>query len=113
MPIDYQIRNGDLLWIRNPITGVISYVVDVRGKSFAFTLSGRDDPDPAAPLLDRAEIERETARCPFCPGNESIAPPEILRVGAAEVADWGEIVPRGEPGSVADSRFQQPVPARP
>ena len=90
MPIDYQIRNGELLWIRNPITGVISYVVDVRGKSFAFTLSGRDDPDPAAPLLDRAEIERETARCPFCPGNESIAPPEILRVGAAEVADWAD-----------------------
>ncbi len=90
MPIDYQIRDGALLWIRNPITGVISYVVDVRGKSFAFTLSGRDDPDPAAPLLDRAEIEREKARCPFCPGNESIAPPEILRVGTAEVADWAD-----------------------
>ena len=83
MPIDYQTRDGALLWIKNPITGVISYVVDVRGKSFAFTLSGHDDPDPAAPPLDRAAIDREAARCPFCPGNESGTPPELLRVGAA------------------------------
>ncbi len=60
MAIEYEIRNGALVWIRNPITGVISYVVDVRGKSFAFTLSGRDDPDPAAPVLDAAEVKRTT-----------------------------------------------------
>ncbi len=88
MPIEYQIRDGELVWIRNPITGVISYVVDVRGKSFAFALSGREDPDLAAPLLDRADVEREQAGCPFCPGNESSAPAEVLRVEAAEVADW-------------------------
>ncbi len=91
MPIDYQTRDGALLWIKSPITGVISYVVDVRGKSFAFTLSGREDPDPAAPPLDRAAIDHETARCPFCPGNESGAPPELLRVNAAAaVRDQGE-----------------------
>ena len=45
MPIECEIRDGSLVWIKNPITGVISYVVDVRGKSFAFTLGGRDNVD--------------------------------------------------------------------
>ncbi|MGZ6211797.1 MAG: hypothetical protein ACXWNU_05170 [Candidatus Binataceae bacterium] len=40
MPIEYEMRDGALVWIKNPVTGVISYVVDVRGKSFAFTLGG-------------------------------------------------------------------------
>ena len=43
MPIEYEVRDGALVWIKNPITGVISYVVDVRGKSFAFTLGGRSE----------------------------------------------------------------------
>ena len=43
MPIECEIRDGALVWIKNPITGVISYVVDVRGKSFAFTLGGREE----------------------------------------------------------------------
>ena len=43
MAIEYEVRDGALVWIKNPITGVISYVVDVRGKSFAFTLGGREE----------------------------------------------------------------------
>ena len=82
MPIEYEIRNGALLWIKNPITGVISYVVDVRGKSFAFTLSGREELDPNAPPMSAAEIARATESCPFCPGNEGLSPPEIFRVAA-------------------------------
>ena len=46
MPIEYEMREGALVWIKNPITGVISYVVDVRGKSFAFTLGGREERIP-------------------------------------------------------------------
>lgn len=88
MPIEYETRHGALVWIKNPITGVTSYVVDVRGKSFAFTLAGRDDPDPAAPVMQGAEIRRVTAGCPFCPGNESFAPSELFRVSAAEVPSW-------------------------
>ena len=45
----YAIRDGSLVWIKNPITGVISYVVDVRGKSFAFTLGGRESADHERP----------------------------------------------------------------
>ena len=88
MPIEYEVRNGALLWIRNPINGVISYVVDVRGKSFAFTLGGRSELDPAAPTLDADEIAKVQAACPFCPGNETMAPAEILRITPAEFPQW-------------------------
>ncbi len=88
MPIEYEMRDGALVWIKNPVTGVISYVVDVRGKSFAFTLGGRPELDPAAPTLGAAEIAQAQATCPFCPGNEAMAPAEIFRVAPAEFPRW-------------------------
>ena len=88
MPIEYEMRDGALVWIKNPMTGVISYVVDVRGKSFAFTLGGRDELDPAAPTLGPDEIAKAQAVCPFCPGNETMAPAEIFRVTPAEFPQW-------------------------
>src|SRR5512146_1690891 len=88
MPIEYEVRDGALVWIKNPVTGVISYVVDVRGKSFAFTLGGRSELDPAAPTLDAAEVAQAQAVCPFCPGNEAMAPAEILRVTPADFPRW-------------------------
>lgn len=88
MPIEYEIRDDALLWIKNPVTGVISYVVDVRGKSFAFTLGGRSELDPAAPTLGAEEMTKAQATCPFCPGNEAMAPAEILRVTPAEFPRW-------------------------
>ncbi len=86
--IEYEIRDGALAWIKNPVSGVISYVVDVRGKSFAFTLGGRGELDPAASALSAEEIARTRAACPFCPGNETMAPAEILRVTPAEFPQW-------------------------
>jgi len=88
MPIEYEVRDGALIWIKNPVTGVISYVVDVRGKSFAFTLGGRSELDPAASTLGAEEIAQAQATCPFCPGNEAMAPAEILRVTPAEFPQW-------------------------
>src|SRR5438132_9730634 len=52
MPIEYEMREGALGWIKNPISGVISYVVDVRGTRFAFTLGGRQELDPEMPAPD-------------------------------------------------------------
>src|SRR5208337_5062034 len=66
MPIECEIRDGSLVWIKNPITGVISYVVDVRGKSFAFTLGGRESADPGTPHLSAEAIRHATEACPFC-----------------------------------------------
>src|SRR5579863_2102663 len=88
MAIEYEMRDGALVWIKNPVTGVISYVVDVRGKSFAFTLGARDELDPAAPRLGPDEIAKAQAACPFCPGNETMAPAEIFRVTPAEFPQW-------------------------
>jgi galactose-1-phosphate uridylyltransferase len=88
MAIEYEMREGALVWIKNPITGVISYVVDVRGKSFAFTLGGREelDPDPRTP--DPKTLHNAISACPFCPGNENLAPPELMRVTPAEFPEW-------------------------
>jgi galactose-1-phosphate uridylyltransferase len=88
MPIEYELRDGALLWIKNPFTGVISYIVDLRDKSFAFTLGARSFA-PAPPThSDEERMARATAICPFCPGNESKAPAELIRVPPAEVPDW-------------------------
>ncbi len=94
MPIEYELRDGALVWIRNPFTGVISYVVDLRDKSFAFTLGARGFAPPPATHLDEDRMARATAGCPFCVGNESKAPAELIRVEPAQVPDWD-----GDPAS--------------
>ena len=88
MPIEYEMRDGALVWIKNPITGVISYVVDVRGKSFAFTLGGREELNPDAPVPDAKALHNAIRVCPFCPGNEKLAPAELMRVTPAEFPQW-------------------------
>ena len=88
MPIEHETRDGKLVWIRNPITGVVSYVVDVRAKSFAFTLGAREGFDPGAPALSRDTIARATQNCPFCPGNESLATSELFRLTPGDVPEW-------------------------
>jgi len=88
MALEYEIRDGSLVWIKNPITGVISYVVDVRGKSFAFTLGGREELNPTPPPPDTKALQQAVRVCPFCPGNEEQAPPELLRVTRDEFPGW-------------------------
>ncbi|MGH7840967.1 MAG: DUF4921 family protein [Candidatus Binataceae bacterium] len=88
MALEYEIRDGALLWIKNPITGVISYVVDVRGKSFAFTLGGREELNPDPPAPDLKALRKAMTACPFCPGNEAHAPAELMRLTAAEFPGW-------------------------
>jgi len=88
MPIECEIRDGSLVWIKSPISGVISYVVDVRGKSFAFALGGREDADLDPPRLDPEKIRLATASCPFCPGNEELTTREVFRLTSAEVPEW-------------------------
>ncbi|HEY2107599.1 MAG TPA: hypothetical protein VGH29_17495 [Candidatus Binataceae bacterium] len=94
MPIEYELRAGALVWIRNPFTGVISYIVDLRDKSFAFTLGVKSLPAPPATHSDEERMARAIATCPFCPGNESKAPAELIRLGPGEVPDWD-----GDPAS--------------
>ncbi|HZC46066.1 MAG TPA: hypothetical protein VE243_06290 [Candidatus Acidoferrum sp.] len=88
MPIECEIRDGSLVWIKNPITGVISYVVDVRGKSFAFTLGGRESVDGHSVPLTAEAIRRATEACPFCPGNEAMTTREVFRMTPDELPEW-------------------------
>jgi galactose-1-phosphate uridylyltransferase len=88
MALEYEIRGDKLLWIRNPVTGVISYVVDLRGKSFAFTLSGREHHPPIAGALDEDAIRHAIATCPFCPRNENQTTAEIFRLTRDEMPQW-------------------------
>jgi UDPglucose--hexose-1-phosphate uridylyltransferase len=88
MALEYEIRGDKLLWIKNPVTGVISYVVDLRGKSFAFTLSGREHHPPGPGNLDDDAIQHAVATCPFCPGNEDQTTPEIFRLTRGEMPHW-------------------------
>ncbi|HVA80029.1 MAG TPA: DUF4921 family protein [Candidatus Binataceae bacterium] len=88
MPIEHETRDGALVWIRNPITGVISYVVDVRAKSFAFTLGREAGNSTRIAPLGPERISRATGSCPFCPGNESLTTGEIFRVIPAEMPHW-------------------------
>jgi len=87
MPIEHETRDGALVWIRNPITGVISYVVDLRNKSFAFTLGMRDEPIEPPHLTDE-QIRAATKDCPFCPGNERLCTAELFRLTAQDIPDW-------------------------
>jgi UDPglucose--hexose-1-phosphate uridylyltransferase len=90
MPLSYEIRDGHLLWIRNPFTGVISYAVELRAKSFAYTLRQRHShversaPSPLNPEPLRQALEA----CPFCPGHEDRSPSEIMRLLPAQVPQW-------------------------
>src|SRR5271167_548880 len=88
MALEYEIRDGELVWIKNPMTGVISYVVDVRGKSFAFTLGGRAELEPDPPPPDEQVLREARRVCPFCPGNEDQAPSEVMRVTPDELPAW-------------------------
>ncbi len=88
MPIEHETRDGALVWIRNPVTGVISYVVDVRAKSFAFTLGREAGQRERAAALDAEQIARATEVCAFCPGNESLTTREIFLVTPAEMPGW-------------------------
>jgi galactose-1-phosphate uridylyltransferase len=88
MPIECEIRDGALVWIKNPVTGVISYVVDLSGKSFAFTLGGREANVDSSQHLSPEVIRRATETCPFCPGNEDSAPPELFRLSLEDVPEW-------------------------
>jgi UDPglucose--hexose-1-phosphate uridylyltransferase len=100
MPIEHEIRDGELVWIRNPVTGVTSYVVDLRAKSFAFTLGERRSYNSAGPALTAEQIREATERCPFCPGNENLATRELFRISPAEMEGWTGATSRSGDGWV-------------
>ena len=92
MPIEYRKDNGQLVWVRNPFTGAVTYFTHIHKKRSGFTRSAQETLLRGAPT-DRAkyaeelrqDLEAAKQACPFCPGNESYAPSELLRISRREV----------------------------
>lgn len=92
MPIEYRKEKRELVWVRNPFTGTVTYFTHVHKKRSGFTRQAQDallrgtPPDRAAYETElRQELEAAQRWCPFCPGNEERTPPEVLRVAARDV----------------------------
>jgi galactose-1-phosphate uridylyltransferase len=100
MPIEYREDNGELIWVRNPFTGALTYFTHVHKKRSGFVRQVQDAllrgaPEERAVYEAQLRLELEAAQraCPFCPGNEDRSPDEVLRVpapgGAAPgTRDW-------------------------
>jgi UDPglucose--hexose-1-phosphate uridylyltransferase len=92
MQIEYREDNGQLVWVRNPFTGAVTYFTHVHKKRSGFVRQAQDallrvTPEDRAVYEARLRAELEAAQrsCPFCPGNEDHTPEEVLRVQARDV----------------------------
>jgi len=92
MPVEFRQDNGELVWVRNPFTGTVTYFTHLHRKRSGFVRRAQDArlrpalPDRAAPAAQlHEELEGAQRACPFCPGNEDRTPQEVLRITAHEV----------------------------
>jgi len=96
MPLEYRKDGDDLVWVRNPFTGVLTYFTHVHRKQSGFVRRAQEallrgapeDPAVYAAQL-RMELEAAQRACPFCPGNEAQSPDEVLMVPPARVLPNG------------------------
>jgi hypothetical protein len=107
MGIEYGIKNGILLWIRNPFTGAVVYFNDIHRKPHSFRrLTNTSQPNPAPRPLSPETLRREAIRvqsaCVFCPGNEAQTMHEVMRLSYQDVyapsALLAETMPEGYAG---------------
>jgi len=87
MSIEYRKDNGELVWVRNPFTGIITYFTHVHKKRSGFVRHAqeallRNAAEDRAVYEARLRQELAAAQraCPFCPGNEHHTPEEVWRV---------------------------------
>lgn len=89
MTIEYGMKDGMLLWVRNPFNGTVTYFNDVHRKPHVFGLL--TNPQHPAALRTLAphdlhhEMERVRHACVFCPGNEALTMEEVMRVTYGEM----------------------------
>ena len=100
MPVLHQRVNGQVVWIRNPFTGIHTYFNNIHQKVFAFrgqrpmfSASRPRPPEPQSPLSPDLVMQmvQEEARCLFCPGREHQTTAELFRVTYGEIFDVGDI----------------------
>jgi galactose-1-phosphate uridylyltransferase len=92
MAVEYRKDNGQLVWVRNPFTGALTYFTHVHKKRSGFIrhaqealLRGVAEDRSVYEAQLRQELEAARRACPFCPGNEAQTPEEVLRVEAQAV----------------------------
>jgi galactose-1-phosphate uridylyltransferase len=92
MGIEYRADNGELVWVRNPFTGTVTYFTHLHKKRSGFVRHAQEallrgtSPDRTALEAElRQELEAAQRSCAFCPGNEDRTPTEVLRVNARQV----------------------------
>jgi galactose-1-phosphate uridylyltransferase len=74
MPIESgRNADGDLVWVANPFTAVVTYLTDIHLKS-----NGYQEPR-AIPAESGVDLRALQAACAFCPGNEALTTQEVLR----------------------------------
>src|SRR5512143_159241 len=91
MPIEFREEKGELVWVRNPFTGAVTYFTHIHKKRSGFARHAQTA--AGSPALNRAvyetqlraELEAAQRSCPFCPGNEDQTPKEVLRILARQV----------------------------
>lgn len=92
MAIEFRKDGDQLVWVRNPFTRTITYFTHVHLKRSGFirrtqeALLHPQAPDAVvAEAQRRSELEQARRDCNFCPGNEHLTMPEVLRVTPADV----------------------------
>jgi galactose-1-phosphate uridylyltransferase len=96
MPVLHQRVNGQVVWIRNPFTGIHTYFNNIHQKVFAFrgqrplfNATRSRPPEPQNPLSPDLVMQmvQEESRCIFCPGREHQTTTELFRLSYAEILD--------------------------
>jgi galactose-1-phosphate uridylyltransferase len=91
MSIEYGMKDGVLLWIRNPFAGTVTYFNDIHRKPHAFRLltspQRTTTVTPQRPLPHDLQVDQQrvNAACVFCPGNEAMTMEEVMRVTYGEI----------------------------
>lgn len=99
MSIEYSMKNGVLLWIRNPFSGAVTYFNDIHRKPHAFRHLTRPQNTIVAmpPALSAHEFQAEAQRvhdaCVFCPSNEAMTMEEVMRVPYGDIYRPGALPP--------------------
>ncbi len=83
MGIEYGVKDGALLWIRNPFTGAVVYFNEIHRKPHSFrrltnTSQPHATPQGLSPEAFAREANRVQSTCVFCPGNEAQTMHEVM-----------------------------------